>query len=81
MQSAVVLEVIKNRSGIQAKETLLERYRSLLLKEAIIDGVFDEDLYQELCVTLLDCIRKFRIYTVKEKDEGSINTRLSSLSP
>lgn len=27
----------------------------------IIDGVFDEDLYQELCVTLLDCIRKFRI--------------------
>ena len=44
---------------LQAKETLLERYKSLLLKEAIIDGVFDEDLYQELCVTLLDCIRKF----------------------
>ena len=35
--------------------------QSLLLKEAIIDNVFDEDLYQELCVTLLDCIRKFRI--------------------
>lgn len=46
---------------LQAKEGLLERYKSLLLKEAIIDGVFDEDLYQELCVTLLDCIRKFRI--------------------
>ena len=46
---------------LQAKETFLERYKSLLLKEAIIDGVFDEDLYQELCVTLLDCIRKFRI--------------------
>lgn len=46
---------------LQAKETLLERYKSLLLKEAIIDGVFDGDLYQELCVTLLDCIRKFRI--------------------
>ena len=46
---------------LQAKEVLLERYKSLLLKEAIIDNVFDEDLYQELCVTLLDCIRKFRI--------------------
>lgn len=44
-----------------AKETLLELYKSLLVKEAVIDGVFDEDLYQELCVTLLDCIRKFRI--------------------
>ena len=33
----------------------------LQAKEAIIDGVFDEALYQELCVTLLDCIRKFRI--------------------
>lgn len=46
---------------LQAKEVLLERYKSLLLKEAIIDNVFDEDLYQELCVTLLDCIRKFCI--------------------
>ena len=27
----------------------------------IIDGVLDEDLYQELCVTLLDCIHKFHI--------------------
>ena len=50
------------RLGITAaKEALLERYKPLLLKEAIIDGVFDGDLYQELCVTLLDCIRKFRI--------------------
>ena len=55
---------------LQAKEPLLERYKSLLWKEAIIDGVFDEDLYQELCVTLLDCIRKFRIETVKERDKG-----------
>ena len=45
--------------GLQAKEALLERYKSLLLKGAIIDGIFDEDLYKELCVTLLDCIRKF----------------------
>lgn len=45
----------------QAKEAMLERYKSLLMKESIINGVFDEDLYQELCVTLLDCIRKFQI--------------------
>lgn len=44
-----------------AKEEILMRYRSLLLKEAIHDGLFDEDLYQELCVTLLHCIRNFRI--------------------
>ena len=24
------------------------------------NGMFDEELYQELCVTLLDCIRKSR---------------------
>ena len=45
----------------QAKEALLELYKSLLMKEAIVDGLFDEDLYQELCVTLLECIQKFRI--------------------
>lgn len=45
---------------LQAKEELLERYKALLLKESIINNIFDEDLYQELCLTLLDCIRKFR---------------------
>lgn len=46
---------------LRAKEILLERYKALLMKEFIIDGVFDEDLYQDLCVTLLDCIRKFHV--------------------
>lgn len=46
---------------LRAKEILLERYKALLMKESIIDGVFDEDLYQDLCVTLLDCIRKFHV--------------------
>lgn len=46
---------------LRAKEILLKRYKALLMKESIIDGVFDEDLYQDLCVTLLDCIRKFHV--------------------
>ena len=48
-------------NDIQAKESILELYKSLLMKEAIVDGMFNEDLYQELCVTLLECIQKFRI--------------------
>lgn len=41
--------------------TLLEMYRPLLIKGAILNGRFDEDLYQELCITLLTCIRMFRM--------------------
>ena len=44
-----------------AKETLLSLYQPLLMKESVVNGVFDEDLYQELCVTLLNCIKHFRI--------------------
>lgn len=40
---------------------VLEMYRPLLLKESISAGIFDEDLYQELCMTLLHCIRKFTV--------------------
>lgn len=40
---------------------ILTMYRPLLLKESIIDGIYDEDLYQELCLTLLNCIQKFRV--------------------
>ena len=40
---------------------LLLMYQPLLLKEAIVDGMFDEDLYPELCLTFLYCIERFRI--------------------
>ncbi len=40
---------------------LLNMYRPLLLKESIVDGVFDEDLYQELCIVFLKCVGKFRV--------------------
>ena len=35
---------------------LLEMYRPLLTKESIVEGVFDEDLYQELCYRFIQCI-------------------------
>ena len=40
---------------------LLEMYKPLLVKYAIINGRFDEDLYQELCIILLKCIGQFRM--------------------
>ncbi|MBR3593183.1 MAG: helix-turn-helix domain-containing protein [Clostridia bacterium] len=52
--------LIQARAGDQsAVENLLIMYQPLLLKESIVDGVLDEDLYQELCITFLQCIRKF----------------------
>ena len=45
----------------QAKEKLLTLYQPLLMKASVVNGVFDEDIYQELCVTLLKCIKLFRI--------------------
>ena len=49
------------RGENEAQETLLEMYQPLLSKEAIVDGVFDEDLYQELCMRFIRCIEKFEI--------------------
>ena len=40
---------------------ILQMYRPKLLKYAIIDGVLDEDLYQELSIILLKAISLFRI--------------------
>ena len=44
-----------------ARQTLLEMYRPMLVKASIINGSFDEDLYQELCVVLVRSIEKFAI--------------------
>lgn len=44
-----------------AQQRLLEMYRPMLIKASIINGSFDEDLYQELCVVLVKSIEKFVI--------------------
>lgn len=44
-----------------AKVMLLEQYKPMLIKGSIINGRFDEDLYQELCIVLMKCINLFRI--------------------
>ena len=49
------------RGENSAIETLLEMYKPLLSKESIVDGVFDEDLYQELCFKFICLIEKFEI--------------------
>ena len=49
------------RGENSAIEELLELYRPLLTKESIVEGVFDEDLYQELCYRFIQCIDKFEI--------------------
>lgn len=40
---------------------IVEMYKPLLIKNAIIEGIFDEDLYQELVKVLLLCIKRYRI--------------------
>lgn len=43
----------------KAKLNLLEKYKPLLIKNAILNGFFDEDLYQEQCLILMRCINLF----------------------
>lgn len=40
---------------------LLTLYDPMLTKASIVNSAFDEDLYQELRMTMLDCIRIFSI--------------------
>ena len=49
------------RGEKNAQEKLLEMYRPLLMRDSIVEGVFDEDLYQELCYRFIYCIDKFDI--------------------
>ena len=45
----------------EAITSILLMYRPLLLKYAVINGRLDEDLYQELSITLVRAIELFRI--------------------
>lgn len=51
---------ILNQMPEDAILEIFEMYRPLLIKNALVEGIFDEDLYQELTAELLKCIRYFR---------------------
>lgn len=53
--------LIRAKAGDErSKEEIFLMYRPLLFKEACICGTFDEDLFQELSMALLRCIKMFR---------------------
>ena len=46
---------------MESTRAIVEMYRPLLARESIVDGFFDEDLFQELNIVLLHCIKLFSI--------------------
>lgn len=44
----------------EAFENLFLMYRPLLLKESVVEGKYDEDLFQEFCIVFFRCIHSFR---------------------
>lgn len=54
--------VLRAKVGDEAAlSQIIEMYKPLLIKESIINGHFDEDLFQEECITLLRCVEMFRL--------------------
>ena len=45
----------------QAILEIVEMYKPLIIRNAIVEGFFDEDLYQELIRVLLSCIKRFEL--------------------
>ena len=42
-----------------AKLEMLEKYKPMLIKNSILNGRFNEDLYQEQCLVLMKRINQF----------------------
>ena len=60
----------------EAIEKLFILYRPLLLKESIVEGRFDEDLYQELCIVF--CV-VFMGFVFRLESSGERSSLLYSL--
>ena len=43
----------------QSIEQIIEVFRPMLIRNALVEGGFDEELYQELIIEVLKCIRYF----------------------
>lgn len=59
MNFETMLHYAKERNQ-EAMLEILEMYKPVLIKNAIVNGMFDEDLYQELVGILIFCIIRFQ---------------------
>lgn len=59
--------LLKAKSGDkEARKQLFVKYCPMLKKNAIVDGRYDEDLFQELSKTFLICMNRFSFKYAKE---------------
>ena len=56
-----ILLIQAKKGNETAVMAIVEMYKPLLVKNAIVGGVLDEDLYQELVKVLLSCIKQYRV--------------------
>ena len=61
MSFEVTLQQAKEGNNTQAILEIVEMYKPLIIRNAIVEGIFDEDLYQELIRVLLSCIKRFEL--------------------
>lgn len=56
-----IIELLKGAKAgdKQCVQDLVQLYSPLLFNVATVDHIFDEDLYQELVITLLHCTKTF----------------------
>lgn len=58
------LEYLYNRAKTGDKEAakeIIEMFNPLLCTYSTINGRFDEDCYQELCIRMILCIKNFEL--------------------
>ncbi len=46
---------------------LLLMYKPLLLRESVVEGIFDEDLYQEQCIVFWRCVKTISVSNADSK--------------
>ena len=60
MSFEVTLQQAK-QGNTQAILEIVEMYKPLIIRNAIVEGFFYEDLYQELIRVVLSCIKRFEL--------------------
>lgn len=54
--------LLRAKAGDEAAiSQIIDMYKPLLIKESRLSGCFDEDLFQEVCITLLRCVEMFKL--------------------
>ncbi len=77
MENRELREIIERaqQGDKESVEKIVEMFKPLIIRNSYLNGTYNEDCFQELCIKLINCIHSFKFkpdHSIKKSFENTL---------